>query len=167
MVGYLAPEMLVLDAISTKSDVYSYGMVLLELVGGRRNLMVVVDGESRQRRNLYFPKIVREKMMYGLIMEVVDKSLVKSEVIREEDVTVLIRLALWCIQENPTLRPSMIEVVEMPEGRTPVHVPPESSMYVMNFLDAESQCCTSGQAREEEVAPMSANTLSISIQSGR
>jgi serine/threonine protein kinase len=166
-VGYLAPEMLVPNAISTKSDIYSYGMVLFELVGGRRNLMVVVDGGSQQRRRSYFPKIVREKMMQGQLMEVVDESVAKNEDIEEEQVTVLTRLALWCIQENPILRPGMIEVVEMLEGRIPVDVPPESPMFVVNFLDEESQSSTSYQAREEDPALMSANTLSISIQSGR
>ncbi|XP_078161355.1 putative receptor-like protein kinase At5g20050 isoform X2 [Carex rostrata] len=170
-VGYLAPEMLVPNAISTKSDVYSYGMVLLELVGGRRNLVFVVDEETQERRNSYFPKIVREKMVQGELMEVVDKSLMKNEEIREE-VTVLSRLALWCIQENPMLRPSMTEVVEMLEGRTPVHVPPESSMFMVNFLDVQVQppqsSSTFARAHvNHEAALMSANNLSISIQSGR
>ncbi|KAJ4802448.1 Receptor protein kinase [Rhynchospora pubera] len=164
-IGYLAPEMLVPNAISTKSDVYSYGMVLLELIGGRRNFLLVIDKENQQRQNSYFPKIVREKMMQGKVMEVVDQSLARIEEISEEEVSMLVRLALWCIQGNPELRPSMTEVVEMLEGRMPVHMPPESSMYVVNFLDGERQCST--QAREDDPDLMSANTLSISIQSGR
>ncbi|KAJ3691480.1 hypothetical protein LUZ61_020644 [Rhynchospora tenuis] len=164
-VGYLAPEMLVPNAISTKSDVYSYGMVLLELIGGRRNFLLVTDKENQQKQNSYFPKIVREKMMQGKVMEVVDQSLVRIEEISEEEVSVLVRLALWCIQENPELRPSMTEVVEKLEGRMPVHVPPESSMYVVNFLDGERQYST--QDREDDPTLMSSNTLSVSIQSGR
>ncbi|KAJ4802449.1 Receptor protein kinase [Rhynchospora pubera] len=164
--GYLAPEMLVPHAISTKSDVYSYGMVLFELVGGRKNFMLVVDGESRQRQSSYFPQIVREKMVQGKLMEVVDESLVRNEEIREEEVSVLVRLALWCIQGNPELRPSMTEVVEMLEGRMPVPVPPESSMFVFNFLDVEEQYSISIRAPEDEFAQIPAHTLSISIQSG-
>ena len=167
-VGYLPPEMLVPNAISTKSDIYSYGMVLFELVGGRRNLILVMDGETQQRRNSYFPKIVREKMMQGELMEVVDQSLITYEEMREEEVTILTRLALWCIQENPILRPGMTEVVEMLEGRTPVHVPPESSMFVVNFLDGDSSSGAFARADKEDETPiMSANSLSISIQSGR
>ncbi|XP_078159299.1 putative receptor-like protein kinase At5g20050 [Carex rostrata] len=166
-VGYLAPEMLMPNAISTKSDVYSYGMVLFELVGGRRNLIMVMDGETEQRRNSYFPKTVREKMMQGELMEVVDQSLIKNEEIREEEVTILTRLALWCIQENPILRPSMVEVVEMLEGRTPVHVPPESSMFVVNFLDGDSLSDALARAKEDEAIIMSTNALTISIQTGR
>ncbi|KAJ3691241.1 hypothetical protein LUZ61_020405 [Rhynchospora tenuis] len=165
-VGYLAPEMLVPHAISMKSDVYSYGMVLLELVGGRRNFMLVVDRESQQRQSSYFPQIVREKMMQGKLMEVVDESLARNEDIREEDVSILVRLALWCIQANPELRPSMTEVVEMLEGRMPVHVPPESSMLVFNFLDVEEQYSNSIRAQEAEFAQIPFHTLSVSIQSG-
>ncbi|XP_078162002.1 putative receptor-like protein kinase At5g20050 [Carex rostrata] len=167
-VGYLSPEMLVSNGISTKSDVYSYGMVLLELVGGRRNLEFVVDEETQERRNSYFPKIVREKMVQGELMDIVDKGLIKNEEIREEEVTVLSRLALWCIQENAMLRPSITDVVEMLEGHTPVHVPPESSMFMVNFLDVQPpQSSTFGLAWKDGAALMSANNLSISIQSGR
>ncbi|KAJ3691478.1 hypothetical protein LUZ61_020642 [Rhynchospora tenuis] len=166
-VGYLAPEMLVPNAISTKSDVYSYGMLLLELLGGRRNFMLEMERENQQRQSLYFPATVRDRMMQDKLMEVVDESLVKNEGIREEEVAVLARVGLWCIQENPMLRPNMTEVVEMLEGRTPVHVPPQSSMFVMNFLDSQPQSSTSTRAQEDESALFSANNLSISIQSGR
>ncbi|KAJ3691479.1 hypothetical protein LUZ61_020643 [Rhynchospora tenuis] len=166
-VGYLAPEMLVPNAISTKSDVYSYGMVLLELVGGRRNFMWEMDRDSRQRQSLYFPATVRDRMMQDKLMEVVDKSLVKNEEIREDEVAVLARVGLWCIQENPKLRPSMMDVVEMLEGRKPVHVPPESSMLVMNFLDLQPESGTSTSAKEDESALLSTNNLSISFQSGK
>ncbi|KAJ3691477.1 hypothetical protein LUZ61_020641 [Rhynchospora tenuis] len=164
--GYIAPEMLVPHSISTKSDVYSYGMVLFELVGGRKNFMLEVDRESRQRQSSYFPQIVREKMVQGKLMEVVDESLVKNEEISEEEVSILLRLALWCIQGNPELRPSMTEAVDMLEGRMPVDVPPESSMFLFNFLEVEEQYSTSIPAQEDEFAQIPACTLSVSIQSG-
>ncbi|KAF3340810.1 receptor-like protein kinase [Carex littledalei] len=166
LVGYLPPEMLVPNAISTKSDVYSYGMVLLELVGGQRNFTTVVDSERQQIHTSYFPKIVKEKMMEGKLMEVVDPCL-EHEEIREEEVMVLLRVALWCIQENPEVRPSTTEIVDMLEGRTPVPMPPESPMFVVNFLNVETQSSTCNQAQDMEVATLSAGTISISIQSGR
>ncbi|KAJ4758766.1 Receptor protein kinase [Rhynchospora pubera] len=166
-VGYLAPEMLVLNAISTKCDVYSYGMVLLELLGGRRNYVLAMGRDNQQRRSLYFPATVRDRMMQDKLMEVVDATLVKNEGIREEEVAALARVGLWCIQENPMLRPSMTEVVEMLEGRKPVHVPPESSMFVMNFLDLQPQSSAYTRVQDNESAIMSVNNLSISFQSGR
>ncbi|KAJ1692436.1 hypothetical protein LUZ63_009134 [Rhynchospora breviuscula] len=155
MIGYLPPEMLVPNAISTKSDVYSYGMVLLELVGGRRNFMTEVDAESQKTHHSYFPRIVKEKMLEGKLMEVVDLCL-KCEDIREEEVMLLVRVVLWCIEENPELRPSTTEVVDMLDGRRPVLVPPQSLMFVVNFFSVETQSSTSQQP----------NTISISIKSG-
>lgn len=136
--GYVPPEMLVPRAISTKSDVYSYGMVLLELVGGRRNFESTMEGEAQKRRNTYFPKIATDMMKEGKLMEVIDKSLLNSGYVREEEVTILVRVAFWCIQENPDLRPNMNDVVDMLEGRKMVSVPPESPMFALNFLDVES-----------------------------
>ncbi|KAJ3695229.1 hypothetical protein LUZ60_000606 [Juncus effusus] len=169
-VGYLAPEMLVPNAISTKSDVYSYGMVLLELFGGRKNFQSTIDEQTRQRRNSYLPKIVREKMVEGKLMEVVDESLLKNDKdMKEDQVTVLVQVALWCIQENPELRPTTTEAVDMLEGRKAVQIPPESPMFVVNFLDVESRSSISreAQAQADENDQLSNNTISISIQSGR
>ncbi|KAJ3685293.1 hypothetical protein LUZ61_014457 [Rhynchospora tenuis] len=174
-VGYLPPEMLVPKAISAKSDVYSYGMVLLELVGGRRNFQSSVEGETRQRRNTYFPKIARDKMKEGKLMEVVDRCLVNNGLLRENEVALLINVAFWCIQENPELRPNMNDVVDMLEGRKTVDVPQENPMFVVNFLDVESQCSASNSedrgtvtsSSNREDALLSANTISISIELGR
>ncbi|KAJ1689953.1 hypothetical protein LUZ63_014108 [Rhynchospora breviuscula] len=174
-VGYMAPEMLVPRAISAKSDVYSYGMVLLELVGGRKNFQSTVEGGTRQRRNTYFPKIAIDKMKEGKLMEVVDRCLVNNGHVRENEVALLVYVAFWCIQENPDLRPNMNDVVDMLEGRKTVDLPPESPMFVVNFLDVESQCRTSRSEDKETVRRscnrdgtlLSANTISISIELGR
>ncbi|KAJ3691472.1 hypothetical protein LUZ61_020636 [Rhynchospora tenuis] len=163
-IGYVPPEMLVPNAISTKSDVYSYGMVLLELVGGRRNFMTVVDTESQQTHNSYFPKIVKDKMMEGKLMEVVDPCLQREE-IREEEVMVLVRVALWCIQECPDLRPSTTEIVDMLDGRRPVPVPPQSPMFLVNFFNMETESNTSGSSQAQDIeVGLSDSTISISIQ---
>ncbi|KAK8602172.1 hypothetical protein V6N13_058176 [Hibiscus sabdariffa] len=42
--GYLAPEWLLEHGVSEKCDVYSYGMVLLEMIGGQRNVTVIENG---------------------------------------------------------------------------------------------------------------------------
>ncbi|KAJ4806448.1 Receptor protein kinase [Rhynchospora pubera] len=148
-VGYLPPEMLITTAMSTKSDVYSYGMVLLELVGGRRNLEIIVDAETQQRKNSYFPKIARKRMLEGNLWEVVDQSFL-SEQVKENEIRVLVSVAFNCIHDRPERRPSMADVVGMLKGDLPVHLPPESPVSVADFLDVESEssttesleCCT-------------------------
>nr|CAB3477538.1 unnamed protein product [Digitaria exilis] len=74
--GYMAPEMMI-NAVSAKSDVFSYGMTLLELVGGRRNFeqASTEDASSAGTPDFsrdFFPYIVREKMARRELMDAVD-----------------------------------------------------------------------------------------------
>lgn len=93
--GYLAPEWITNYAISEKSDVYSYGMVLLEIISGRKN---------------YAFKMMEE----GKVEIHLDKKMKVDE--NDERVKVATRVALWCIQDDMSLRPSMTKVVQMLEG---------------------------------------------------
>ncbi|KAK1437518.1 hypothetical protein QVD17_03310 [Tagetes erecta] len=138
--GYIAPEWLLGSGISEKSDVFSYGIVLLELIGGRRSVKAInVDGDGARRkyRYEYFPQIVTEKLKSGTIMEVVDQRMLDLEQtgqIDEDEVKKLVHVALWCIQHKPRRRPSMVEVVKWLEGRTTVEEPPETTMMVVDLL---------------------------------
>nr|GLL45250.1 probable receptor-like protein kinase At5g20050 [Ipomoea trifida] len=131
--GYLAPEWLLENGISEKCDVYSYGMVALEMIGGRRNVSVVKDPTSKKKFQ-FFPQMVSEKLREGKIMEIVDQRVVEMGMIEERQVEKLASVALWCIQERAALRPSMTAVVEMLQGRDAVEPPPESSMLIVDLL---------------------------------
>lgn len=137
--GYLAPEWLLGVGITEKSDVYSYGMVLLEMVGGRRNLQAE-QGPDGSRRWSYLPKIAADKAREGRVMEVVDRRLLDSggEALDEAAVRRAVHVALWCAQEKAGARPSMARVVEMLEGRggaaAAVEAPPPSDMIVVDLL---------------------------------
>ncbi|KAH0657434.1 hypothetical protein KY289_026182 [Solanum tuberosum] len=139
--GYLAPEWLLENGISEKSDVYSYGMVLLEMIGGRRNITLAENGKSINSKSKfsYFPKIVSEKLEQGKIMEVLDERLVHEAatggVAVEMQVKRLACVALSCIQERPSLRPTMARVVEMLEGRGTVEAPRQTTMLILDLLD--------------------------------
>lgn len=144
--GYLAPEWILERGISEKSDVYSYGMVLLEMIGGRRNAVSVVDKKNNKssggKKWEYFPKILNEKMRQGKIMEVVDRRLMTEENgggggVDEREVLRLAFVGLWCIQERARVRPSMVQVVEMLEGRVAVEEPPDTKMVVVDLLSID------------------------------
>ncbi|KAK4754739.1 hypothetical protein SAY87_008496 [Trapa incisa] len=150
--GYLAPEWLLDQGVTEKSDIYSYGMVLLEMIGGRRNVCLIEtgngnrsnDGPGTSRRKWqYFPKIVSEKLREGRIMEVVDPRLLDGHVdggrtmIEEREVRRMVCVALWCIQERSTLRPTMHRVVEMLEGRVAIEEPPDTQMIVVDLLSVD------------------------------
>eukprot|EP00268_Persea_americana_P068885 TRINITY_DN9686_c0_g1_i1.p1 TRINITY_DN9686_c0_g1~~TRINITY_DN9686_c0_g1_i1.p1 ORF type:complete len:818 (-),score=133.05 TRINITY_DN9686_c0_g1_i1:863-3316(-) len=138
--GYLAPEWLTNYAISEKSDVYSYGMVLLEIIGGRKNFDPAETSEKA-----HFPSYAFKKMEEGKLQEIIDAKIQFDET--DERVPIAIKAALWCIQEDMRLRPSMTKVVQMLEGLSDVRQPPTSSQLGFrlhsNFLKSVSEEGTS------------------------
>ncbi|XVF34721.1 hypothetical protein REPUB_Repub18cG0083300 [Reevesia pubescens] len=175
--GYLAPEWLLEHGISEKSDIYSYGMVLLEMIGGQRNVSVIENGRDKsQRKWQYFPKIVRDKLKEGKLIEAVDRRLVEAGGIDERQVKRLVYVALWCIQEKAKLRPSMTRVVEMLEGRVPVDEPPDTQMIVVDLLsiDEEDSDCQGrpkiaamGSHVDCNIPTSSSSSFAMSVLSGR
>ncbi|KAF3431749.1 hypothetical protein FNV43_RR26485 [Rhamnella rubrinervis] len=98
-----------LGGVSHKSDVYSYGMMVLEMVGGRKNVNVEVDDTS----DIYFPhwiykrlELDHEELGLKRIMNEVEKIEVKKMII----------VSLLCVQANPSNRPAMSKVIGMLEG---------------------------------------------------
>ncbi|GFP81796.1 probable receptor-like protein kinase at5g20050 [Phtheirospermum japonicum] len=136
--GYLAPEWLLENGVSEKCDVYSYGMVLLEIIGGRKSISVVEQGHKTSKKKFeFFPRIVAEKMRDGKLMEIVDERLVGGTGIEERELKKMVVVALWCIQEKAKLRPSMAQVVEMLEGRAPIQDPPNTQFLIVDLLSID------------------------------
>ncbi|XP_078176894.1 S-domain-2 5 [Carex rostrata] len=156
--GYLAPEWITNSAISEKSDVYSYGMVLLEIIGGRKNFDPALGSEKA-----HFPSYAFKKMEEGKLKEVFDVRLRSDD--KDERVEVAIKVALWCIQEDLTIRPSMARVVQMLEGLADVPIPPASSqmgfrLYANVFKSMSDEGTSSGQSDCNSDAYLSAVRLS-------
>jgi serine/threonine protein kinase len=143
--GYLAPEWLTNSAISERTDVYSFGMVLLELVSGRKNCLIRSQSHSMDDSNsdgghsssssrsvlVYFPLLALEMHEQGKYLELADPRL-QGRVTREE-VEKLVRVALCCLHEEPMLRPNMVNVVGMLEGGTPLVQPVIESLNFLRF----------------------------------
>ncbi|KAG4967640.1 hypothetical protein JHK87_033291 [Glycine soja] len=116
--GYLAPEWISGVAITAKADVYSYGMMLFEFVSGRRNSEASEDGQVR-----FFPTIAANMMHQGgNVLSLLDPRLEENADI--EEVTRVIKVASWCVQDDESHRPSMGQVVQILEGFLDVTLPP-------------------------------------------
>ncbi|KAL5553145.1 hypothetical protein UlMin_040546 [Ulmus minor] len=119
-IGYIAPEVFSRNfgGVSYKSDVYSYGMMVLEMVGGRKNINVQVDNTSE----IYFPHWIYRQLE-------IDEDLGMKRIMNEEDrvkLRKMIIVSLWCIQTDPSTRPTMSRVIEMLEGSLEsLQVPPK------------------------------------------
>ncbi|KAG2639362.1 hypothetical protein PVAP13_2KG016764 [Panicum virgatum] len=112
-VGYIAPEVFSrqVGAVTSKSDVYSYGMMVLEMVGARRSgVVVVVDGSgSSGASSSYFPEC-----LYRPGSGVLDRFCASSTCSGPEEEEVLRKMVvvgLWCIRMSPSDRPSMSRVL--------------------------------------------------------
>ncbi|KAJ6935941.1 hypothetical protein NC652_010853 [Populus alba x Populus x berolinensis] len=109
-IGYIAPEVFCRNfgGVSHKSDVYSYGMLVLEMIGGRKNFCVGAGNTSE----IYFPYWIHKRLELG---EELGLRGTGNRV--EEQVARKMTLAsLWCIQTDPSNRPPMSRVVEMLQG---------------------------------------------------
>ncbi|KAL6888912.1 hypothetical protein ACP4OV_009938 [Aristida adscensionis] len=119
-IGYLAPEWISGVAITPKVDVYAYGMVLLEIISGRRNSCVPCS--CGNNHDVYYPVHVAKKILEGDIRSLLDHRLYDNVNLKELEIAC--KVACWCIQDNESDRPTMVEVVQIFEGLQEISVPP-------------------------------------------
>ncbi|XP_059639403.1 LEAF RUST 10 DISEASE-RESISTANCE LOCUS RECEPTOR-LIKE PROTEIN KINASE-like 2.1 isoform X1 [Cornus florida] len=132
-IGYIAPEVFSRNfgRVSHKSDVYSYGMMTLEMVGGRKNVDI---GESHTSQ-IYFPHWVYKRL------ELDEELGFQGDMTEEENEMArkMIFVGLWCIQTDPSQRPSISRVLEMLEGSIEaLEIPPKPYLYSPSRSAAES-----------------------------
>ncbi|XP_076926139.1 putative LRR receptor-like serine/threonine-protein kinase At1g07650 [Bidens hawaiensis] len=111
--GYMAPEYAMRGYLTPKADVYSFGIVALEIVSGKSNT------NYRPKEDFVYlldwAYVLQER---GSLLDLVDPDL-GSEYSSEEAMTVL-NVALLCTNASPTLRPTMSQALNMLEGRSSV-----------------------------------------------
>uniref|UniRef100_A0A0E0EWS6 Receptor-like serine/threonine-protein kinase n=1 Tax=Oryza meridionalis TaxID=40149 RepID=A0A0E0EWS6_9ORYZ len=117
-IGYLAPEWISGTVVTSKVDVYSYGMVLFEIISGRRNS----NQEYCRGHSAYFPMQVARQLINGGIGNLVDAKLHGD--VNLEEVERVCKVACWCIQDSEFDRPTMGEVVQFLEGLLELKMPP-------------------------------------------
>ncbi|KAL8475857.1 hypothetical protein ACS0TY_028493 [Phlomoides rotata] len=124
--GYMPPEYYMHGKISVKTDVYSFGIILLEIVSGGKMSPLYL---SRSRVDHMFSLAVNgnvddqawmlwnERRAIDLVYDSLGSALLEDEVIRCIDV------ARLCIQEHPDQRPMMTSVIKMLEGNEEIMQP--------------------------------------------
>ncbi|KAF8030925.1 hypothetical protein BT93_D0193 [Corymbia citriodora subsp. variegata] len=112
-VGYMAPEYALWGHLTYKADVYSFGVLVLEIVSGQCNSSFVPSDEC-----LCLLDWACQLQQSGNLMELVDEKL-KPEIDRGE-AEMVIKVVLLCTSASPSQRPTMSEVVNMLEGRATI-----------------------------------------------
>ncbi|KAK1402740.1 Receptor-like serine/threonine-protein kinase [Heracleum sosnowskyi] len=116
--GYVAPEWFRNTPITVKVDVYSFGVLLLEIICCRRN---VEDTEFGDKAIL--TDWVWDCFTDGRLFDLVDND--REDVLSDQEkVERFVMVGIWCIQEEPSIRPTMRKVIQMLEGVVDIPYPP-------------------------------------------
>ncbi|XP_024984331.1 G-type lectin S-receptor-like serine/threonine-protein kinase LECRK3 [Cynara cardunculus var. scolymus] len=118
--GYVAPEWFRNAPVTVKVDVYSFGVLLLEIISCRKSVKEYGNGDE-------YGVVILTDWVWDCYQEnrldlVVEND---SEVLDDvKKLTTFVKVGLWCVQEKPGLRPTMREVIQMLEGVVEVREPP-------------------------------------------
>ncbi|XP_062095686.1 probable leucine-rich repeat receptor-like serine/threonine-protein kinase At3g14840 isoform X2 [Humulus lupulus] len=165
-IGYMAPEYALWGYLTDKADVYSFGVLTMEIVAGKNNM------KYRPNENfvclLDWALFLQQK---GDVMELVDPKL--GSKFTKEEAKRMIKVALLCTNPSPSLRPTMSTVVSMLEGRTTIpelvmdsssHDDPFRLTGLRDKLDQISQQTSNSESHS--FLAQSSNSSSMWIDSG-
>ncbi|MBA0653361.1 hypothetical protein Goklo_020545 [Gossypium klotzschianum] len=107
--GYRAPEVTDTNKVSQKADVYSFGILLLELLTGKAPTHALLNEEG-----IDLPRWVQSIVREDWTSEVFDVELLRYQNV-EDDMVQLLQLAINCTAQYPDKRPSMAEVMNQIE----------------------------------------------------
>jgi hypothetical protein len=108
--GYVSPEAILTGEVTKESDVYSFGIVLLELLTGKRPVMFTQDED--------IVKWVKKQLQRGQITELLEPGLLEldPESSEWEEFLLGVKVGLLCTAPDPLDRPTMSDIVFMLEG---------------------------------------------------
>ncbi|KAL9265341.1 Cysteine-rich receptor-like protein [Drosera capensis] len=110
--GYMAPEYVVHGHLTVKADVYSFGVLMIELISGRRNSSILPIADDAENLLDWAYKSHKK----GKSLEIVDPTLVVRE--EADQISMCIHIGLLCVQSDPRLRPDMCRVVVLLSKRS-------------------------------------------------
>ncbi|VAH71551.1 unnamed protein product [Triticum turgidum subsp. durum] len=121
--GYMAPEYASKGNFSIKSDVFSFGVVILEILSGKRN-----SGTQQCGGFINLIGYAWQLWVEGKWIDLVDASLVSDS--HSTKIMRCINIALLCVQENAVDRPTMGDIVSMLSNETMILADPKQPAYI-------------------------------------
>ncbi|VAI79323.1 unnamed protein product [Triticum turgidum subsp. durum] len=149
--GYIAPEYASRGVYSLKTDVFSFGILVLETISGRKNTILDKRGDT-------VGDLVRDAWCIWKdrrLHELVDRSLGHGYDIAEVVMYAQVALLLLCAQEDPVDRPAMTDVAAMLSSES-MSLPMEPK---------EPSALSEGGAGEDTYINRSSRTIDITITS--
>uniref|UniRef100_A0A5B7C1J7 Protein kinase domain-containing protein n=1 Tax=Davidia involucrata TaxID=16924 RepID=A0A5B7C1J7_DAVIN len=105
--GYTAPEYAIRGELSEKADIYSFGVLVLEIISCRKNTDLTLPSEMQ-----YLPEYAWKLYERSQVIDLVDPKM-REDGFVEKDVLQAIQVAFLCLQPHANLRPPMSEIVAM------------------------------------------------------
>ncbi|KAI0505019.1 hypothetical protein KFK09_015976 [Dendrobium nobile] len=154
--GYMSPEYVIQGIYSAKSDVFSFGVIVLEVISNQRN-----RGSSNSKSINHLVELAWSLWNKGKALELVDESISNSFSIAE--VLKCIKVGLLCIQERPNDRPLMSSVILMLTSDKEVLPEPKRPGFVaMRQHSFEGDHSSSTKQESDSI-----NEISLTIPFGR
>ncbi|XP_030451933.1 cysteine-rich receptor-like protein kinase 44 isoform X1 [Syzygium oleosum] len=142
--GYMAPEYAMHGNFSVKSDVFSFGVLVLEIVSGQRNNLFQV-GDNTEVLTSYIWKNWRE----GTISNIIDTSLTSGS---STEITRCIHIGLLCVQENVVNRPTMASVLLMLNSHSvTLQVPSQPAFFMHSGIESDMSSTQGYDSRVSDV----------------
>ncbi|PWA44506.1 LRR domain-containing protein [Artemisia annua] len=134
-IGYLAPEYAMRGHLTSKADVFGFGVVCLEILSGRPNYDEKLDSEQK-----YLLQWAWSLYEIGHPLDLIDPSLASFD---EEQAKRMIGVALMCVQASPSLRPAMSRVIAMLSGDVEISAVTTKPSYLTDwdFSDITNTFC--------------------------
>ncbi|KAI4305782.1 hypothetical protein L6164_029127 [Bauhinia variegata] len=146
--GYMSPEYAMHGLFSVKSDVFSFGVMVLEIISGKRNAYFQEPNSSGDLLSHAW-KLWREERPLALLDPALEETVSETEVIR------CIQIGLLCVQENPDDRPTMATIALYFSFSVDLPMPSEPPL----FLQGKAK----SRVPMEELESMQSVTNSVSL----
>ncbi|XP_042490089.1 receptor-like serine/threonine-protein kinase SD1-7 [Macadamia integrifolia] len=129
--GYMSPEYAMQGLFSIKSDVFSFGVLLLEIISGKKNCVRY----SHEHRSTNLIEHVWDSWKDGQALEIVDSSMRDSYPTHE--ISRCIQVGLLCVQESASDRPAMSSVIFMLENETKMPTPNQPGLITRRTFNGQ------------------------------
>ncbi|KAK2359951.1 G-type lectin S-receptor serine/threonine-protein kinase [Trifolium repens] len=152
--GYMSPEYAMQGHFSEKSDVFSFGVLILEIIIGRRNSSFYGNEHALSLLGFVWIQWREDNILSLIDPEIYDHN-------HHKNILICIHIGLLCVQESAVDRPTMATVISMLNNEVASLPPPSEPAFILrqNMLNSKSP--------EENQSTCSINNVSITNVYGR